>query len=430
MATVTKAASSNTVVTTGWTSPTNAYGTSADGTFATAAPAKSSTVNSDYGFASFTTSDIPAGSAINSVTITVAWKLSNTAVGGTLGVQGRNNGVADSTAETTDTTSSAVTTKTFVFGTIPSAADLAVAGRVVARVRDSRLTSNTAHTGSLDFVSLTVDYTAPTTVSDSSSASVAEAATLAPAVSSSDSPSATEATNTVAAAVSDTQTVALADSPSVAAAVSSSDSATAADSGSVTAQQNVASSDIASQADTVAVAASVADMATLAASESVTAAAAATDSDIGSLAETAASVSSLADTDTGTATSSAVSTGQPSGSDSFSVADDGSAASQGSTQDIADTDTGAFADSLTLAAAAAAADVVAEAEAITLAAALADTDADALGETDQTAPIGDSATGDGNIAASRQSRASIGAGDAASAAVLAERESIVTVDAT
>lgn len=155
MASITLAASSNTVVSTGWTNPTNAYGTATDGVFATASPAKNGTVSTDYGFASF---GLPAGSVISSVVITVAWKLSATTLA-TLGVQGRNNGVADSAAEVTDTTDTAVTQKTFTFGTLPSVSDLNTAGLVVARVRDSRGNTNTAHTGSLDFVSMTVVYT-------------------------------------------------------------------------------------------------------------------------------------------------------------------------------------------------------------------------------------------------------------------------------
>lgn len=155
MASITLAASSNAVVSTGWTNPTNAYGTAADGTLATASPAKNGTVSSDYGFASFS---LPAGAVVSSVVINVGWKLSVTTLA-TLGVQGRNNGVADSAAEVTDTTDTTTTTKTFTFGTLPSVADLNTAGRVVARVRDSRGNTNTAHTGSLDFVSMTVTYT-------------------------------------------------------------------------------------------------------------------------------------------------------------------------------------------------------------------------------------------------------------------------------
>lgn len=429
MATVTKAASSNTVVTTGWSTPTNAYGTTADGSFATATPAKSSTVNSDYGFPSFTTSDIPAGSTINSVTVTVAWKLSNATVGGTLGVQGRNNGVADSTAETTDTASTTVTQKTFVFGTKPTAADLAVAGQVVARVRDSRLTSNTAHTGSLDFVSLTVDYTAPTTVSDSSTGSLAEAATLSPSVSDTEAPSAAE-TNTIAASAADSQAVSLADSPSVSASLSATDSASMADSGTPVATQAVSSSDTLAQADTATVAATLTGTDTAGQSETATLAATVTDTTTGSLTETPSAVSSLSDSDTLAATSSAVPAGQPSSSDSFTAADDGSASSQGSTQNVSDTDTGTFADTLALAAAAAAQDVIAEAEAITLAAALQDTDADALGETDSKLPVVAGVTGEGRSAAAKAMKASVQASDPWAVAVLAERESIVTVDAT
>ncbi len=161
MATVTKAANAHTVVATGWTNPGNAFASTGNNVYATAAPAKNATVNGDFGFATFTEFDSSA--TINSVTVTVEWKVSVTTVA-TLGVQLRNNGAAVGTETTFSSTTEAQSTQVAVSGI--SALDL-LNGLVVARVRDARGNNNTAHTGSLDFVSLTVDYTANTVFGDS-----------------------------------------------------------------------------------------------------------------------------------------------------------------------------------------------------------------------------------------------------------------------
>lgn len=423
MATVTKAASSNTLVSTGWTNPTNAYGTTADGTFATAAPAKNGTVSSDYGFPAFTTSDIPDGSSISSVVVTVAWKLSATTLA-TLGVQGRNNGVTDSAAEVTDTTDTAVTQKTFTFGTVPALTDLRNAGQVVARVRDSRGNTNTAHTGSLDFVSLTVTYSTPTSVSDTASASVADAASsLTASASDTEAPSASE-TDTISGSVSDSQPVALADST----AVSSSLSAT--DSGSMTESATVATpisgSDSASASDSALLAASVA------ASDAQTAAEAAS---IG--------VSSV---ETGSATDFATLSAAVSGSDSGAGVDSGSVSSSGSTQNVSDTDgirvadvaalagalaaveAGTATDAQQLAAAVAVADVLAEAEAVTLAAALSGNDSDTLVESGVAGPSVLSTPGSAVAKAIKKTAATLARSTYWKSSVQAGRTGTVKVD--
>jgi hypothetical protein len=157
MATLTQAADRHTTVTTGWTNPSNAYSTTGDNVYATAAPAKSSTVNGDFGFPSL---GLPAGSTISSVVLTVEWGMTAAVTGGTLGVQGFNNTVADSAAEVTQT-STTEAQSTFTFGTVPSVTDLNTAGRVVGRVRCSKGNTSTAMTGNLDFVSMTVTYTVP-----------------------------------------------------------------------------------------------------------------------------------------------------------------------------------------------------------------------------------------------------------------------------
>ena len=161
MPTVTKAADRHTIVTTGWTNPSNAYQTSGDNVYATATPGKNSTVNGDFGFPALTAAgELPAGAIITAVRIVVEWGMTASVNGGTLGVQGRNGGVADSAAEITKTTI-VEAQSTFSFATLPSVADLHTAGRVVGRVRCSKGNTTNAMTGNLDFVRLEVDYVLP-----------------------------------------------------------------------------------------------------------------------------------------------------------------------------------------------------------------------------------------------------------------------------
>lgn len=163
MAVVSKAASSAAVVTTGWSSPANAEALTGDNVYATAAPAKSATINSDFGFA-FALSDFPgAGAAgdivIDQIVVTCEWKISSVVTNGlTLGVQLREqSGGTLLGTETTDTASTADTQKT---QTVTSGIDAAglIAGNLAARVRATRGTTNTGVTGSLDFVKVDVTY--------------------------------------------------------------------------------------------------------------------------------------------------------------------------------------------------------------------------------------------------------------------------------
>lgn len=162
MPTVTKAANVHTIVTTGWTSSGNAFATTGDNVYATAAPGKSATINGDFGFPAFTTADIPAGSTINSVTATVEWFMSAAVTGGLLGVQIFNGATALGTETTnaTKTSSASEGQDTQVVTTGIALADLQTAGTVKARVRATKGNTTTAMTANLDFVSLTVDYTA------------------------------------------------------------------------------------------------------------------------------------------------------------------------------------------------------------------------------------------------------------------------------
>lgn len=161
MPTITKAASVHTAVTTGWTNPGNAFALSGDDVYATAVSVKNGTVDGDFGFPAFAVGDIPDGSTINSVTVTVEWGMTAAVTGGTLGVQLRNAAGTAQGAETTKTTTTEAQ-DTQQVATI-SLDDLRVGGAsgVEARVRCSKGNTTTAMTGNLDFVTLTVDYTPP-----------------------------------------------------------------------------------------------------------------------------------------------------------------------------------------------------------------------------------------------------------------------------
>lgn len=174
-----KFANANTVVATGWSTPTSAYDTTAaiynalankpasgggEGSqaFATAAPGKSTSITTDYGFPAFTTSDIPDGSVINSVTVEIRYKSSTTgSTGAVIGLQINKNGTllgSESTfgMNTSDQTVTKADSSLVV-------ADLRNANQLKARLRGFRSTSNTAITWSVDYVRVTVDYTPTST---------------------------------------------------------------------------------------------------------------------------------------------------------------------------------------------------------------------------------------------------------------------------
>jgi hypothetical protein len=126
--------------------------------------AKNTSITSDFGFPAFTTSDIPDGSTINSVTIEIQYKSDTTgSANAVIGLQFNNNGTLLGT-ETTfgmSLTDTVVTKQTTTGITL---ADLQTANLVKARLRGARAASNTAITWSVDYVKVTVDYSAVTTV--------------------------------------------------------------------------------------------------------------------------------------------------------------------------------------------------------------------------------------------------------------------------
>lgn len=179
MPTVTKFANANAAVTTGWSSPTNAYAD--DGVYATAAPGKNADITTDYGFPAFTTSDIPAGSVINSVTVEIQDKSSTTSsTGATIGVQLENNTTLLGSEQTQGmSTTDQLLTHQVTTGI--AQADLQTANVVKARVRGHRANSNNAITWSLDYVKLTIDYS-PGAQSGSPASAVSTWVALAAAV--------------------------------------------------------------------------------------------------------------------------------------------------------------------------------------------------------------------------------------------------------
>jgi hypothetical protein len=172
MAAVTHAANANAVVTTGWGSPTNGYAD--DAAYATATPAKNSTVNSDFGFANFTSGEIADGSIIDSVTMSMKSKNATTVTLKTHGVQGYNSGsTSGSEATATGNTTEATITATLSGVTL---ADLRSASTLLkARVRSTQGSSSTTSLSSLNYVSMTVNYTTTTPISGTDSGAGADA---------------------------------------------------------------------------------------------------------------------------------------------------------------------------------------------------------------------------------------------------------------
>lgn len=162
MATATIAANSHTVVTGGWTNPSNAYSTTGDNVYATIATAKNTTNNGDFGFPDIASGTIPDGARIDAVRVVIEAGLSASVTGGLVGVQLRRNGTALGTEATKTTTTEATVTQTIQLPAI-TMADLRTASTLIkARVRATKGNSSTAMTVNLDFVRLEVDYTTQT----------------------------------------------------------------------------------------------------------------------------------------------------------------------------------------------------------------------------------------------------------------------------
>lgn len=148
-----------------WTSPNNAHAD--DGVYATAAPGKNQEFASVWSVP-FATGDIADGSTVNSVTVEVQWKVSTNASVATL----RSSAFADSAQVTTVSASPGVndaaeptadTVRTYT--ATPTLAELR---DLWIRAQAMRGNTNTAFTASLDYIKVTVDYTAgPAAISGS-----------------------------------------------------------------------------------------------------------------------------------------------------------------------------------------------------------------------------------------------------------------------
>ena len=158
MATVSKYASYHTVISGGYTDYTNAYAD--DGVYATAAPAKSSAKSAYWGFAGFSTDDIPDGATINSVAIEHEFKVSTKDSNATEYYRVYVNTTTKGDAEQKDNTeplSDTIVTHTVTSGI--SLSDLRNNNSVRLRTRSKRGASDTAVTFYIDYVKITVDYT-------------------------------------------------------------------------------------------------------------------------------------------------------------------------------------------------------------------------------------------------------------------------------
>lgn len=170
MPTISGFASTNALVTTGWTNAIQATTAGSgganpnDGVYATATIAAKNTIVSSR-FGGFGVS-IPAGATINSVTCNAEMKVSTTASIAQLGVQlqspsGTNRGTQ--TLDTTEPAADTVIVQTVPFATFGwVAADIAN-GTLFAVIEANQGNSATSCTYSLDYVQVVVDYTdAPT----------------------------------------------------------------------------------------------------------------------------------------------------------------------------------------------------------------------------------------------------------------------------
>lgn len=141
-----------------WTNPSNARGTSADTTYATAAPGNNAIVNGiwkTYGFS------LAAGDTVTKVEVIPLWKTSTTDSIATLRIDvSWNNGINWSTVQTdtTEPTSDTDTTFDVTSATTWNSSTLSDANFLV-RVGAQRGNSNTAVTFSLDRIPVRVTYT-------------------------------------------------------------------------------------------------------------------------------------------------------------------------------------------------------------------------------------------------------------------------------
>jgi hypothetical protein len=163
MTTTTVPANAHTVVSTGWTNPSNAYASSGDNVYATilnGTTSKNISQSGDFGFADIASGTIPDNAIIQAARIVVEDNLSAAVTGGLFGLIGRISGVDAGTEVTQTTTTEA--TLTFNFATLPTIANLRAASTVIkARARGAKGNTSSALTVNLDFVRLEIDWVPP-----------------------------------------------------------------------------------------------------------------------------------------------------------------------------------------------------------------------------------------------------------------------------
>lgn len=160
MTTLTKPATSQEVLLNGgWVNDANAFSTTGDNVYATATPGKNQTMAGDFRF-TINTSDIPLAATIDAIRGVVEWKLSAIVTGGQLQTWVSRNNTVISDSPTYTSTTEAQTTATV--NQAVSRTDLFTANAIEVRGNCSKGSTNSALTGSIDFVRLEVDYTAAT----------------------------------------------------------------------------------------------------------------------------------------------------------------------------------------------------------------------------------------------------------------------------
>ena len=144
----------------------NAFSTTGDDVYATGTPSKNGSVTGDFSFADFTSSDIPDSSTINSVTFTIEWALTAAVNGGQ--IQARPLiGISPAGSFVTKTSTTEAQDSVPCDLTTPSLSDLRSASTQIRfTVTVSKGNTNSAMTGRIDFISMTVDYTAPSSGGD------------------------------------------------------------------------------------------------------------------------------------------------------------------------------------------------------------------------------------------------------------------------
>jgi hypothetical protein len=159
MATITRAANQHTVVATGWTNPSYCYSTTTDSSYATIATAKNSTLSGDYGFAAFTTADIPDNATV-SVVVYTTYGMSAAVTGGLVGLQARRNSTS-TTLGSEITRSTASMADANVTATGATLDDLRTSNEFRVRARGTKGNTSNASTAQIDRLYIIVTWQPP-----------------------------------------------------------------------------------------------------------------------------------------------------------------------------------------------------------------------------------------------------------------------------